>query len=243
MQIPSLAFCEHNAGMGTIDETRLANLEALITEAGSIRRLAEASDTSEAYLGQIRNRLGDSRNARPRNVGDALARKLEAGADKPVGWMDVPHAREERASYNVSPLPDLKARPVISWVKAGAFDDIIDQFHPGQADEWETPQFRSGPRAFWLRVDGDSMTAPPGAQHSFTDGTLIHCDPDIAATPGRFVIAKDVSTQRATFKLLTSDGFTQFLKPLNPGYPTTPIDNGNIRMVATVTEWRIGGKL
>ena len=162
---------------------------------------------------------------------------------KAEGWMDQPHAAEPKATYNVQPLPQRGTRPVISWVRAGHWEDISDPFGPGEADRWEMPLYRSGDRSFWLQVDGDSMVADGGAAPSFPDGTLIHCDPDIGAEPGKYVIAKNVMSQKATFKKLTTDGMMLYLTPLNTRYPTMPIDSENIRIIATVTEWRIGGKL
>lgn len=57
------------------------------------------------------------------------------------------------------------------------------------------------------------------------------------------MIAKDVSTQRATFKKLTYDAGRWFLKPLNPAYSTIEIDDPAIRVIGRVIEFRTGGKL
>lgn len=244
-------MCKHNYRMSLHDEIRYANLLLLINEAGSQIALASRCDTSEAYISQLYNKLPDSKTGNPKAVGNRLARKLEAGMHKPVNWMDLDHsidlstpaAAEPAATYNVQPLPQRGTRPVISWVRAGHWEDISDPFGPGEADRWEMPLYRSGDRSFWLQVDGDSMVADGGAAPSFPDGTLIHCDPDIGAEPGKYVIAKNVMSQKATFKKLTTDGMMLYLTPLNTRYPTMPIDSENIRIIATVTEWRIGGKL
>lgn len=135
--------------------------------------------------------------------------------------------------------------PLISWVQAGMWAEIQDNFHPGEADEWISPE-HSKPkgRAYALRVDGDSMTSStPGAQ-SFPEGTIIIVDPDAECLPGSYVIAKDVVTQRATFKRLMQDGGRWFLRPLNPGYDTQEIDDPAIRVIGRVIEFRHpGGKL
>lgn len=74
--------------MKTIAEIRLGNLELLIDEFGTADAVAEKSGTSAIYLSQIRNQAKDSKTGKPRQVGDDLARKLEAGCNKELGWMD-----------------------------------------------------------------------------------------------------------------------------------------------------------
>lgn len=86
----------------TIEEIRLANLRTLVEEcpeytkgnvmgrAGSLAALALFCDTSRSYLSQILIRF-ERKNGKVRGVGVDLARKLEKGMKKPVGWMDVKH--------------------------------------------------------------------------------------------------------------------------------------------------------
>lgn len=85
----SVAGC-YCSGM-TAEEFRLENLKALVAEFGSIVAVAERADTAAPYLSQIINRV-PSRTGKPRDVGPDLARKLEAGCDKPIGWMDIDHS-------------------------------------------------------------------------------------------------------------------------------------------------------
>ena len=74
--------------MKTIADIRAENLELLIAEQGSAERVAALCDTSPVYISQLRNKAGDSKTGTPRQVGDAMARKLEVGCCKEVGWMD-----------------------------------------------------------------------------------------------------------------------------------------------------------
>jgi hypothetical protein len=69
---------------------RKLNLRQLVAEAGSIDRLAEAAKTSRKTLDQI---LAGTElpSGAPRGIGHALARRLEAAANKPAGWLDVMH--------------------------------------------------------------------------------------------------------------------------------------------------------
>lgn len=86
----------------TIEEIRLTNLRLLIEEceavtvgkqtyrAGTAAALAARSKTSPSYLSQILIRFRNP-SGNIREIGTELARKLEKGAKKPIGWMDVRH--------------------------------------------------------------------------------------------------------------------------------------------------------
>lgn len=151
---------------------------------------------------------------------------------------------QPREPSNVEHVQVKRRVPLISWVRAGLWGAVEDHFHPGDADEWaEAYDTRPGDNAFALRVTGDSMTNPIPGDRSFPEGTIIIVDPGRSAGPGDFVIAKDVATQKATFKRLVSDGGRWFLKPLNPSYPTVEIDDPDIRVIGKVVEYQMRGKL
>lgn len=153
-------------------------------------------------------------------------------------------ARDSGSIYNVEPVERKKRVPLISWVRAGAWNEVHDPFHPGEADDWaEAYDTRPGDNAFALRVTGDSMTNPIPGDRSFPEGTIIIVDPSRSADAGDYVVAKDVGTQRATFKRLVSDAGRWYLKPLNPAYPTVEIDDPNIRVIGKVIEYQTRGKL
>lgn len=119
-----------------------------------------------------------------------------------------------------------------------------DFFNVGEADEWvQTYDCTPTNNAFALRVEGDSMTNPNPEDISFPNGSLIIVDPNQQASAGHYVVAKDVQTQRATFKKLMHDGGRWFLKPLNPAYPTIEIDDPSIRVIGRVIESQIVRKL
>lgn len=162
-------------------------------------------------------------------------------APSPLGAPAVAGATRS-AGHNVEPATLRAAVPVISWVQAGELNGVVDLYHPGDAEEWiPALHSRPGPHAFALRVAGDSMTSQAG--ESFPDGTLLIVDPDVAPTPGRYVIAKDVQTQKATFKRLVTDGGRWYLRPLNQAFPTQEIDRPELRIIGVVIEFSIGGKL
>lgn len=150
-------------------------------------------------------------------------------------------SREESNVENAA----LRVRvPLLSWIRAGTFRDVDDRYLPGESDEWaEVYDTKPGNYAFALRVTGDSMTSPMPGYKSFPPGTIIIVDPARSADAGDFVIAKDIETQKATFKRLVYDGGRWFLKPLNPSYPTVEIDDPSIRVIGKVIEYQTRGKL
>lgn len=159
-------------------------------------------------------------------------------------WLEFGRGSWDASDANTAAAPPGRRVPIISWVQAGAWQDVQDNFHPGEADEWATAfDTLPGRSAFALKVTGDSMTSPLPGGLSFPEGTIIIVDPDRAADAGDFVVAKDTTTQRATFKKLMHDGGRWFLKPLNPGYPTIEIDDPAMRVIGKVTEYQTRGKL
>jgi SOS-response transcriptional repressor LexA len=145
---------------------------------------------------------------------------------------------------NVVAANSRKAVPLISWVKAGGWGEVEDEFQPGEAEDWiDAYETQPGESSFALRVTGDSMTSPYPGDLSFPEGTIIIVDPARAAHAGDYVVAKDVGTQTATFKRLAHDAGRWYLKPLNPTYPSIEIDDPAIRVIGRVIEFRRGGKL
>jgi len=221
---------------GTMDakEIRLENLRLLIDEVGGQRRLALRAGVNPAYLSQIVS----ERTAR--TMGDDVARRLERGTDKPRGWMDVRHApygvpagaataaaREvddlaaqygSAAQARLAPVAAPMARvPLISWVTAGQWREVVDNFQPGDAEQWVETTKRVGHSAFALRVRGDSM------EPRCPDGAVIVVDPEREAVNGSLVVVRLQDDAEATFKRLVIEGGRRFLAPLNPRYPVIEI--------------------
>jgi len=82
-----------NVPMSTSKQIRLENLRSLVKEFRTAEEVARRADTAPMYLSQILNGAKSS-TGRERGVGDALAKKLEIGCDKPEGWMDMPHGTQ-----------------------------------------------------------------------------------------------------------------------------------------------------
>lgn len=73
--------------METISDVRHRNLLALIAEAGTAAKLARATGVPAAYISQVKKRALTP-SGKPRAIGDDVARQLEDGMGKPVGWLD-----------------------------------------------------------------------------------------------------------------------------------------------------------
>jgi phage repressor protein C with HTH and peptisase S24 domain len=73
---------------------------------------------------------------------------------------------------------------VVSWVIAGKWQEVCDNFQPGDAEEWTESDVR-GKNVFALRIKGDSM------EPEFVTGDIIIVNPHIEAKPGDYVIVKN----------------------------------------------------
>jgi SOS-response transcriptional repressor LexA len=125
--------------------------------------------------------------------------------------MDI--AQNDNGQSNVMPGPEIRGRvPLISWVQAGVWMEIVDNFVPGDAEEWIATTYHSKAGTFALRVQGDSM------EPRFPEGCIIIVEPEEDALHGKFVVAKRPGENSATFKQLVVDGGQCYLKPLNPRY-------------------------
>lgn len=79
--------------MTTVKELRLENLRALVAEFKTAEAVAQRAGTAAMYLSQILNSAKSSTGT-VRGVGDKLARRLEEGCGKELGWMDRPHGKD-----------------------------------------------------------------------------------------------------------------------------------------------------
>lgn len=178
---------------------------------------------------------GDTGNIKNENL---LA--IAAGYDTTVDWLlsgeGEPPFRSTEEPSNVLPVAQperLYRYPVVSEVQAGAWTDAVQPYEPGAEDQFELTDYQARGPAFWLRVNGDSMTSltPP----SIPEGCFVLVDTGLTAQPGDLVVAKLDTEEKATFKKLVSDAGQLYLKPLNPAYRVIPID-GNCRLIGVVKE-------
>ncbi|WP_416046694.1 LexA family protein [Cupriavidus basilensis] len=123
--------------------------------------------------------------------------------------------------------PDIRPRryPEISWVQAGMWTEICDNFVAEEGVTLHACPYDLGPCGYVLRVKGQSMTGAPESKYSFPEDTLLFVNPDLEVMPGKFVIVARNGNE-ATFKRLTSIDDQLFLEAMNPSWPLrfTPLE-------------------
>ncbi|HGB3909061.1 TPA: LexA family protein [Salmonella enterica subsp. enterica serovar Birkenhead] len=127
--------------------------------------------------------------------------------------------------------------PLLSSVQAGAFTANDYSYTERDAIKWIATTTKASEKAFWLEVEGHSMTAPQGAIPSFPEGILILVDPNESINPGDFCVAR-MGSDEFTFKRLIREGGEFYLQPLNPQFPLLKI-NENCQTVGRVikSQW------
>ena len=129
--------------------------------------------------------------------------------------------------------------PLISWVQAGNWEEVIDNFAPGDAEDWIPCPRNHGPNAFYLRVSGESMYDPTGPK-SYAPGDLIAVDPAREAINRSMVVVRLDHENRATFKqLLMDEDGSVMLKALNPNWHDRmfPMPEGSRIVGVVIGKW------
>ena len=111
--------------------------------------------------------------------------------------------------------------PVISWVAAGSFSDVMP-VTIDDAIEWIDRPSNLSPRAFGLIIEGRSMWP------EFKPGEIIYVEPDISPLElkdGALVVIHCNDDKQATFKQLIIGDSPEdmYLKPLNSDWPDQKI--------------------
>lgn len=124
-----------------------------------------------------------------------------------------------RTEANTSPGPDVKGMyPLLSEVQAGRWTELCTGFHSADAQDWRPSTKNLGPCGFMLRVRGRSMENS-GGPLSFTEGMILHVNPDIEPLPGHFVVVRRSSTDETTFKRYIQIEGAPYLEAINPDWP------------------------
>jgi SOS-response transcriptional repressor LexA len=134
----------------------------------------------------------------------------------PVGYKNGTSARTTHAT-NIE-LSTVGTVPIVSWIQAGEWCGITNNFELGDADEWLPCPIRHGPRTYALIVRGISMFDPTGA-YSFKDGDTIFVDPDGNVGHRSLVVVRLDDEHEATFKQLIIEGDQRMIQALNPSWP------------------------
>jgi hypothetical protein len=117
--------------MKTVGEVRLENLEALVREFGTLDAVATRAESTSVYLSQLRNGTPDQKTGKSRQMGNAIARRLEAACGKPPGWMDASHTENEQGligkrAQGADPGFVAAAVPVIGGVRIDDAHFVLD---------------------------------------------------------------------------------------------------------------------
>lgn len=161
---------------------------------------------------------------------NALAKFLRVD----VVWLQ--HGNHDNNVIYAAPYVPGKRYPVLSKVQAGAWVEACDPYTLKDIDLWLESDAHIQGEAFWLEVEGDSMTAPVGL--SIPEGTFVLFDTGRDPANGSLVIAKLVEDNEATFKKLVIDGSKRYLRGLNPQWPMVAI-NGNCKIIGVAVETKM----
>ncbi|MGI4846832.1 MAG: LexA family protein [Janthinobacterium lividum] len=147
----------------------------------------------------------------------ALARKLGTTVDELLNDRLISGTFKPEP-HNAVAVPTRGMLPVISYVQAGQWSEIANNFDPGEAEEWLPCPFNHGPNSFVLRVAGLSMYNPSGDK-SYSPGEYIVVDPNVEPSNKKMVVVRLDHEDKATFKqiIIGHDG-TIMLQALNPSY-------------------------
>lgn len=190
--------------------------------------IAKRTGIGQTTVGRILRGEVDPSAENMRKIADAFNTTVEYLL---TGSITVVRKFAQEADANVEPGPDLRGNvPLISWVQAGNWEAVIDNFSPGDAEDWLPCPRKFGPHAFALRVRGVSM------EPKYQDGDIIFVDPDAQAEHGKNIVVRLDDEHEATFKQLVMEGGQKFLRALNPDWPgpkLIPI-NGNATICGVV---------
>lgn len=215
------------------DRFRLKRKELGLTQdkvAEMARKLDPEIDVNRVTISHIENGLQKSMKDR---LLLSLSKVLKCSPDWLVyGVHDAPASQDRAKVCNIEPVEfDNRMCPVLSWVQAGAFSEMIEPITSDEFEYFPCPT-RCGPSTYILRVRGDSML------NRFEDGDLIYVDPDqVEPIHNKFVIAMLDDAAEATFKKLQIIDGQKYLQALNPQYPPEMRFlkiNGNCRIIGTI---------
>ncbi|MES4613565.1 LexA family transcriptional regulator [Ewingella sp. CoE-038-23] len=200
--------------------------------------IADELGISQGAVGHYLN----GRNALNAKIAASFAKVLEISiADfspklaKEASSLSINAGSVSNVSYVGKHVPGSKY-PVLSKVQAGVWSEAVEAYTLKDIDLWLESDAHIQGDAFWLEVDGDSMTAPVGL--SIPEGTFVLFDTGREAANGNLVIAKLTDSNEATFKKFIIDGGQRYLKGLNPAWPLVPI-NGNCRIIGVAVETKL----
>jgi SOS-response transcriptional repressor LexA len=144
---------------------------------------------------------------------DLLAKALKTNKE----WLMTGKGHEELREPKSNYLSGNEV-PLINWVQAGAWTDIVDSFSIGCAEEYYPCPDKHGKNTFALTIVGESM------HPEYSPGEIIYVDPEVEAVNGSCVVVRQNGDTEATFKQLMLDGSKKYLKALNPDWPSPIVE-------------------
>jgi len=201
-----------------------------------IKCAREALGISQAKLSEMcgwesQGRVGNYENDTREPKLDDL-RRIATATKKPITYFV--NDGEICSPSNVTEGPSIKGMvPLISWVQAGEFATVVDNFAPGDGEDWVPCPISVRQHTFALRVQGDSM------EPEFADGDIVIVEPDAEHIPGKYVVVRANGGEECTFKQLIKDGPDLLLKPLNQRYRIMPMPEDAV--IVGVVKWKMKG--
>ena len=130
----------------------LAKRMAASSDCKSQSDLARKSGVAQSTIGRILRGEVNPQTATLERIAKALgtsvATLLDESSDESRNGVD--RAFDGR-------VREVRLVPLISWVRAGAFEESIDIYQPGDAEQWLAAPKPCGPRTIALHVEGESM--------------------------------------------------------------------------------------
>ena len=152
---------------------------------------------------------------------------------------EIANQKEKEAFYTPNEILNIITKklkyPLINFAIAGKWREKMES-HNIDVKEWPSTTKIVDKNSFWLRVKGNSMTAPSGL--SIPEGMLILVDPSIKPKSNKLVIAKLKNDSEATFKQYVEDAGKKFLVSLNPAWPIIEIDD-SCTIIGVVVEAKL----
>lgn len=212
-----------------VSEVLAANVKSLLDTHGTINTQAKLAQKSGIGQSSISRILRTDTQATTETI-EAIARAFGVT----TGQLMSPSL----GTTNVLPAAvGSRQIPLISYVQAGAWTEIVDTYQPGDASDWLLTDLELSENAFALEIKGESMLP------DFREGDRVIIDPSVAPNPGDLVVAKN-GDHEATFKKYRPRGINEHgeqvieLVPLNPDFPSLRSDICPINIIGTMVEHR-----
>ena len=215
-------------------EIRRSRLSKLLEETYNNKKtlLAKELDIQPSYL----SRFSTKNRANHRNIGDAMARRMEAASGKPRGWMDSTVDRDSidtsiKKSGHVEPaVLDIITRiPVLGNTQAGREGYWYGEVdHPSKATEYIDAPSRDN-EAYGLRIRGSSMWP------RMREGDVLSISPVAECFPGDYVVIRTTDGETLVKELVVCRHNEVLLDSLSEQQPRIALPLDTIELMHKVT--------